>query len=93
MSCIDVHCGSGLVSVCECAVSDNFMLTSSVDLLSTEKGSATTYSKTFLFLQGKFYLQGNHPRPNTDFSMKTIWAISTRPRMIFGHFKSGKKVF
>jgi len=38
-------------------------------------------------------LQGNHPRPNTDFSMKTIWAISTWPRMIFGHFKSGKKVF
>jgi len=38
-------------------------------------------------------LQGNHPRPNTDFLMKTMWAISTRPRMIFGHLKSGKKVF
>jgi len=44
-------------------------------------------------LEDLFNSQGNHPRPNTDFSMKTIWAISTRPRMIFGHFKSGKKVF
>ena len=40
-----------------------------------------------------FQLTGNRPRPNTDFSMKTIWAISTRPRMIFGQFKSGKKFF
>jgi len=25
--------------------------------------------------------------------MKSIWAISTRPRIIFGHFKPGKKLF
>ena len=39
------------VCVRECAVSVYFMLTSSVDMFPTEKGSATTYRKASCFIR------------------------------------------
>jgi len=64
---IQVHNGGGFdelnfcalrewTCVCECAVSVYFMLTSSVDLFLTEKGSGTTYRKASCFYKVNFTL-------------------------------------